>query len=76
MAWAKYVLDKETEKVGLTVVCIALVTDGSSCYYCFRGWHTIYRQRWTLTKYRAEVTFLVPLIAAVVSYLDRCVLFG
>ena len=62
IAWAKYNLDKDAAegKVAIVVaVSVELMTDGSSCYYCFRGWHTIYRGSFTLTQYRAEVTFLI-----------------
>ena len=73
MAWAKYVLDKDQQDRP-TVVVKALVTDGGSCYYCFRGWHTIYKSRFTLTQYRGEVFHVVPLlVAAVVSSLARSV---
>ena len=40
IAWAKYVPDKDAAegKVVITVVVsVALITDGSSCYYCFRS---------------------------------------
>ena len=63
MAWGKYVLDREGGRT-LVMVAVVLVTDGASCYYCFRGWHTIYKSQFTLTQYRGEVPVLIPQLAA------------
>ena len=57
MAWAKYIVDKHG-RVELVIVTVHLVTDGGSCYYCFRGWHTIYKCQFTLTKFRNEVDII------------------
>ena len=36
------------------MITIFLVTDGGSCWYCFRIWATVYRSRWSLTEFKEQ----------------------
>ena len=59
IAWAKFAVDKDA-KATRVIVAVQLVTDGQSCYYCFRGWHIIFRTQYTLTLFRVEVAACHP----------------
>ena len=55
MAWARYV---EDEQVSIVVRRSSdrqwLVSDGSTCWYCFRGWNVIWKHEYTLAKFKEE----------------------